>query len=479
MDYPMVRATTHTDLSALSRADVEAALAGSRKEERDILEAREDCLTADGAYKDARAKQTVEDLMIERRKAIKTAERLEARLDQLPPPAAGPSPDVGGVFNVDDLPPSARFFMFGQKRLSAEERRQYCEDFRSAPPFAGAQGFKLNLYEEDRSTGPAALTTMKTDTGRTYMALEPGAAVEPIVFPGLVNRLKQFGDAAMWCRQFMTPWGTDLTITNLDDASKEGETIAKNATATIEDLSDFSQVTFEQFRATSKAMDVHRYTLRDVRGFSVEQTVRASAMRRIGRTINEHVTNGSGNDLPRGILPSATAGAAVASKTAFTAKEMTELRYEIPRSYWSGDPEGKFGYVVDPNSGATGYMVSSDAEKNIITMEDNDRRPIYVPSLVMGLPDTWNGWPIVVNDDLPAFGGSATPVVFGAFRYMGFRMIAEAEFWAIFDGSNLLADTQRYLANYWYDSVPVGALSRATGRTAYVSEAFAKMVMPA
>lgn len=477
MEYPMIHATQHGDLSALSRADVEAALAGSRKEERDILEAREDCLTADGAYKDARAKQTVEDLMIERRKAIKTAERLEARLDTLPPPPA--APEVGGVFNADDLPPSARFFMFGQKRLSESERKEFCEDFRSAPPFAGAQGFKINLYEEDRALAPKSLQTMKTDTGRTYMALEPGAAVEPIVFPGLVNRLSQFGDAAMWCRQFMTPWGTDLTITNLDDASKKGETIPKNGTATEEDLSDFTQVTFEQYRATSKAMDVHRYTLRDVRGFSVEQSVRGSAMRRIGRTVNEQVTTGTGNNLPRGILPSAGLGDVVASKTAFTAKEMTNLRYSVPRPYWSGDPEGKFGYTVDPNSGATGYMVSSDAEKNIITMEDNDRRPIYVPSLVMGLPDTWNGWPITVNDNLPAFGANATPVVFGAFRYMGFRVIAEAEFWAIFDGSNLLADTQRYLANYWYDSVPVGALSAGNSRTAYVSEAFFKMRMPA
>ena len=450
--------------TGMTRAEVETALEAANKRWRDLGEQHRDLLDkgTDGDWANKTDASRAMHILQERDDASAEKNRLQATLDEMPVPR----PVSTGKFSIDDLAPIERFAAFGHAKLTAEEIKDHCKDFKQEGPRKDAEGFVLDVGARER------LRAATTESG----------AVSPIQAPGLINRLKHYGDAPRVCRQFMTPYGTELRVTNLDDAGKQGETIAPTGTATVEDLTQFTTAVFLQSRCTSKAMDVHRYAMRDIQGFSVAAEIERAANRRMGREINEKVVTGTGaNNLPFGIVPAALPGDRTASSTIFTPAEMVDLRYKVNRAYWDTGGEGRYGYMADPNSGMVGYMVSNGAEKVLVNLEDTQKRPLYLPSVRDGVPDTWNGFPIVVNSALADPAASTKPILFGNFAYYGVRFIDMMEFWRFFDSGNALADTVRFLANMWYDAIPVGARTDdGTGaRSTYRFEAVAAMFMKA
>ena len=428
------------DTVLAQRAEVQAQLDTAEKQWRDLGEQHRDLLAqgTDGDWAKPTDASKAMSLLQERDDVSVRKNRLRARLDAMPVPRE----PVSGKFSVDNLSAFERFSVFGKAKLSASEVKDHCDGFQGPTYFGRAEGFVLDLGERDRIQ---AQTT-------------PAGAVSPIQQPGLVNRLEFYGDVAAVCRQEMTPYGTEMRITNLDDKDNEGEVIAPGASATENDLTQFTSTPMYQSRVTSQAMDVHRYTERDVQGFSVSAEVERAAYRRIGRALNKALTTGDGaNNSPLGVVTAAHPSAKTASSTVFTVAEMTGLRYEIDRAYWNIGPEGRYGYVADTGRGMLGYMVSHLAEKALVLLEDTQKRPLYLPSVRDGVPDTWNGFPIVVNGNMAAPAASAKPVLFGNFSYYAVRFIDRLEFWRFFDSGNALADTVRYLANTWADGSPVGA----------------------
>ena len=442
----------------LNRAEVEAQLEAAKKSVRDLGEQHRDLLAkgTDGDWADSKDAQEGARLLQDRSEAILERNRLSATLDEMPVPR----PVSTGRFNFDDLAPFERFCATGHKHLTSEEIKDHCSDFKG-PVNDSAKGFVMDLG----------------DIGRMRAATEPGGAVSPTNVPGLVNRLKHFGAVSRVVRQFMTPYGTELKVTNLDDANSEGETIAKDGTATGLDLPNPTSANFDQFRCTSKYMDVHRYTIRDIQGFSMAAEVERAAYRRIGRAVERQVVLGTGASLPRGIVPAAGNDMETAAANAITSKEMTDLPFEVDWAYRAPGAEGLYGYLGDPNMGMRGFLWSVGVLKMMVGLEDTQKRPLYLPSIRDGYPDTYNGEPIELSAHLAAPTAAGNKVaVYGNLSYYGFRMIDRMEFLNFFDSGTALADEIRFLANFWYDAIPVGALTDQA-RATMASEAWATLTM--
>jgi HK97 family phage major capsid protein len=75
-------------------------------------------------------------------------------------------------------------------------------------------------------------------------------------------------------------------------------------------------------------------------------------------------------------------------------------------------------HAVDPAYRATGvgWMMSDAAMKAVRRLKDADGRPLWEPSLQAGVAETLLGYPITINQHVPAPAASAKSILFGNFR---------------------------------------------------------------
>ncbi len=121
---------------------------------------------------------------------------------------------------------------------------------------------------------------------------------------------------------------------------------------------------------------------------------------RMGRGTNDYFTTGTGSSQPNGIVTAATsAGVALAAKTP-TYAELVAIEHAVDPAYRNGaswmfhDTEfAEFKKIVDASTG----------------------RPIWLPNMVQGAPDTLLGYPYTINQSMAvaAATGSGKSILFG------------------------------------------------------------------
>jgi HK97 family phage major capsid protein len=135
---------------------------------------------------------------------------------------------------------------------------------------------------------------------------------------------------------------------------------------------------------------------------------------RLGRILNTKFTVGVGTTEPTGILTAATAGPTAlgsAANTGGTETGGTSIGYiDLVELEHSVDPLYRRGAK---------FILNDSTLRKIKEILDKYGRPLWVPGVAAGAPDTILGYPYSINNDMPTIAVNAKTVLFGAVdRYM-------------------------------------------------------------
>lgn len=209
------------------------------------------------------------------------------------------------------------------------------------------------------------------------------------------------------------------------------------ATRTVADLT-FGHLTFGDWLIDSNIIKLSRSLIQDERVGLLQNELAIILAERIGRKANAVWTNGTGTNEPYGLTGSGiTTGLTTAGATAITKAELVRAQASID-----------YAYGRSPNAG---WMMHQSVLAYIRTLDfTTDTTHIFVDgNLMTGEPARLLGWPIFVNNDLPAVTtATGLPVTatkhiyFGDFSKFAIRMIR-----------NIAIERNDYI--YW-DALSVG-----------------------
>lgn len=243
----------------------------------------------------------------------------------------------------------------------------------------------------------AIRNTMSTSTGS-----EGGFTVQPIVAATLIEALKDFGAMRRVAERLVTGSGADLSFPATDGTSEEGEIIAQNVTATDLDVS-FSTVPLNTYKFSSKVVTIPFELLQDS-SVDVVGLVNRRLRERIGRIQNRMFTTGTGTGQPFGIAVAAGVG-----KTGTTGQTTSVIYDDLVDLVDSIDP----AYQVE----ALKWMFNQTVRRTVRKLKDTTGRPIWTPAYDEGIsaktPDLLLGYPVEINNHMPAPAANAKSISFG------------------------------------------------------------------
>ncbi len=162
---------------------------------------------------------------------------------------------------------------------------------------------------------------------------------------------------------------------------------------------EFGQLVLNAFKFTSKKVLVSLELMQDSNE-NLADVIGAALGERIGRITNDYFTTGTGSSEPKGIVTAATT-----SGTTLAAKTPTYI--ELVATEAGVDPAYRPG---------AGWMFPDTELQEIKKIvETTTGRPIWLPNMAGGAPDTILGYPYFVNQSMAAAAstGSGKSILFG------------------------------------------------------------------
>ena len=192
---------------------------------------------------------------------------------------------------------------------------------------------------------------------------------------------------------YVTSTGNDIAFPTFNDNEK-AVIIGENTQIPEADLG-FGGKKIGAYKYTSKIVRISNELLQDA-AVNVSDVVSQALAKRIGRGVNEHLTIGTGNNQPEGIVTAATKVNA-ASATGIAVDELIALQHGIDYAY----------------RGKASWMFSDAALLKVRTMRDGDGNLIWQPGLTAGAPATILGNRYVINPDMDGFATGNVVALFG------------------------------------------------------------------
>lgn len=226
--------------------------------------------------------------------------------------------------------------------------------------FTVPQGFSNQIEDAEKEFG-----AMLEDNGQTFFDTGSGNAI---------------------------PWPTD------NDTGNTGEQLGEN-TGTAEQDVTFGSVTFDSYMYSSKLVRVSFQLLEDS-AFDLNRFLSRKLGERIGRIVNQRLTTGTGTAQPNGIVTAAALGktGTAGQTTSVVYNDLVDLEHSIDPAYRK----------------RARWMMADNSLKVIKKMVDGQSRPLWMPGIAVGAPDTILGYRYVINQDVPVMAASAKSILFGA-----------------------------------------------------------------
>jgi HK97 family phage major capsid protein len=215
-----------------------------------------------------------------------------------------------------------------------------------------------------------------------------GSAGGFLVPEGFYNQIltaqKAWGGVRENATVIQTATGNDIPVPTINDTGNSGELLAQNTTASEQDVT-FGSATLGAYTFSSKLVRVSWQMLQDS-AFDMDMFLSGILGTRIGRITNSYFTTGTGTGEPYGIVTATTAG------VTGTSLELTTVNYNnLVDTEHAVDPAYRIGAK---------WMFNDGVLKVIKRLTDGDSRPLWMPGLVAGAPNTINGYPYVVNQNM-------------------------------------------------------------------------------
>jgi HK97 family phage major capsid protein len=153
---------------------------------------------------------------------------------------------------------------------------------------------------------------------------------------------------------------------------------------------------------TSKLVRVSLQLLQDS-AFDMESWLARKLGERIGRAQNAHFTTGTGTAQPEGVQTNATIGktGTTGQTTSVTYDDLIDLIHSVDPAYRS--------------SGRARFMLNDATLGAARKLKDSQNRPLWEPSVQVGVPDSLLGYGYTINQDMPVMAADAKSILFGDF----------------------------------------------------------------
>lgn len=222
-----------------------------------------------------------------------------------------------------------------------------------------------------------------------------GFAVPPGFRDIVLTRQLQIGTVRAESEVISTDNGATYPWPTVDDTANVGAILAENTAVTEQDVA-LGQGTLGAYMYTSRMVRVSLQLIQDS-GFPIDTWLPRTLADRIARIQNQHFTTGTGSAQPLGIQTSAAWAVSFApgNTTSVTYAGMVTLIESIDPAY---------------RVGAKFMVRSASAFRSLV---DSTGRPLWEPSLQAGTPDSFLGYPIIINPDMPAAAASVKSILFG------------------------------------------------------------------
>ena len=229
----------------------------------------------------------------------------------------------------------------------------------------------------------------------------------------LENMMKWFANMTQYC----TVWddtgsggGTLEWPTGDDTASTGNINTAANQAAqrSVADLT-FGQVLFGDWLIDSNIIKISRSLLQDERVNFLQDALAQDLSQRLGSKANSVWTNGTGTNQPYGLTTTVINSAGTTtSATAITKAELVKFQASVDYAYQQGP---KVGWMM--HQSVLAYLRTLDFSTDVT-------RIITDGNISTGEPTKLLGFPIYVNNDLPAVtGATGLPVTGTKHIYFG------------------------------------------------------------
>jgi HK97 family phage major capsid protein len=217
----------------------------------------------------------------------------------------------------------------------------------------------------------------------------------------LIETMKFYSSMRAVSTVINTDTGQPLPWATVDDTANVGAILAENTQMTQQDVT-FGQAQLGAYMYTSKMVLVSYQLLQDS-VFNLDGFLARKLGERIGRIQNTHFTTGTGSSQPLGIVTNATVGktGATGQTTSVTYDDLIDLIHSVNRAYRSADSR---------------FMMADSSLKAARKLKDTQGRPLWEPSVQVGVPDSLLGYGLEINDDMPAMAANAKSILFGDFQ---------------------------------------------------------------
>jgi HK97 family phage major capsid protein len=291
------------------------------------------------------------------------------------------------------------------QRTLNQRAEEHFDDAKRKPPGQKnelTKGVELFLRKNFKDMVPEEMATVR-NTMSTTTSSQGGYTVQVDVAREFVDQLKDFGGMRRVADRIVTAMGNDMSFPTTDGRSEVGEIITQNTAATNADAA-FGTVPVNTVKWSSKIITVPIELLQDSQ-IDVVGLVQKRLRQRIGRIQNQKFSTGTGTGEPFGLVTSATVG-----KTGATGQTLTIIYDDLVDVVESVD-------VAYQELGGMTWMFGQSLRKVLRKLKDSQGRPLWMPgygSLEQNAPpDELMGYPVNVNNDMPAPGANNKSLSFG------------------------------------------------------------------
>lgn len=215
----------------------------------------------------------------------------------------------------------------------------------------------------------------------------------------LIRAMKAYGAVQQVAQVIETDSGNTLPWPTVDDTSNVGVILAENTQLAEQDVT-LGTANLDAYLLSSKLTRVSIQLIQDS-AIDVEQLIPSLHGERLGRGANVYLTTGTGSSQPDGIVTNAATGVTAASATAITSDEVIDLVHSIDPAYRNERSQ---------------FMLADATLAKIRKLKaSGSGEYLWQPSVQVGVPDTLFGYPIVVNQQMPAATTGNKSVLFGDF----------------------------------------------------------------
>ncbi|CAB4152413.1 COG4653 Predicted phage phi-C31 gp36 major capsid-like protein [uncultured Caudovirales phage] len=351
------------------------------------------------------------------------------------------------------------------KRISAEER--IAQFGSSSPILSDAPAVKADgnaLFRKYLRNGLEGMAVEERNAVRELRAFSAGTgntggfSVPEDFYNVLENALKAMG--AMWQTSeiIRTAGGATLPMPTFNYTGISATIVSENAAGTLDSSTPFGVANLAAYTYRSPILPVSLEFLDDT-AFD-ESFITNALAESIVRGTNAHFTTGTGTSQPQGIVTGSVLG-----KTGTTGQTATVIYDDLVDLVHSIDPAYRTSFNssnVPANEALfgvgqkVGFMMRDASVAVVRKLKDSQLMPIWSPSYqngqAGGAPDTLLGFPVYVNNDVPAMAANAKSILFGRLDKYKVRVVQDVR---------MLRLTERYA-----DNLQVGfvAFLRCDGR---------------